>query len=127
MNSRDLLSALASANEALIDLHFHLRSNPHLSDALHGFSLRKSGTGSRIDTYAEAVVDENLSYCWWLEIALENEAWTLEASLLKDSPAGQDVIERFTETSGTTEQALVVAIKAAEEDLVRSGRNFRFA
>ena len=126
MESTSLLNALANINESLIDLHFCFRSNPRLKTARHGFDLRKSGLGFRADMYVEADVAEDVSYCWWLELAVDNEGWTLKAVLLKDSENGQKVLANLGESNGSSTESLLAAIQVAGEDVVRSGKSFEF-
>ena len=119
-----VLMSLAAVNERLIELEFHLRSRPSVSDTRHGFDLRKCGTGCRIDIYAEAYLGENVSYCWWLEISIQNDVWSLRSCVLRDSAKGQEIVEEFPERRGSTAEGLVQATQGAGDDLVTSCKGF---
>lgn len=126
-SSSVLLKHVADANEALIALHFALRSKTGICDARHGFDLRRCGDGCLIDIFVEAESKDAQVYCWWLEIQYERKAWKIESAILKNQGGRQDAIKRFPDRAGTLLQDFLSQIQASTRELVTSAEGFAFA
>jgi|SRR5947209_19155544 len=121
-----LLKEIALGNERLIDLQFEFRSKSGVKTVSHGLDLRKFKDGCLVDGYVEVEISDDQSYCWWLELRIEPTGWTIETSILKDHPGGQDVIEGFADRRGETLDNLSIELASAIEQLIQSARSFVF-
>ena len=123
--ARSLLGLLTEVNEALIAAYFKFRSRGDLAGAHHGFDLRKTDTGCLLDMYVEAVVHNDLAYCWWLELRLESQHWSLDASLLRTAEGQQQPLSRIAESRGAKLEELDHQIREAVRLLAESAAGFQ--
>ena len=120
MNTKEaanFLTAFADTNEVFISLSVSLRLNSELKQVHHGFNLRKYNNkkyGS-IEIYVEAEINDDLAYCWWLDVNFGNNTWEIDASLLKTCDGEQHTQSRLVEINGKDLEDLSEELKKTVE------------
>lgn len=123
---QNVLLKLAEVNEAMLALCHEFRSKPGIETVHHGFNLRKCGTGCLVDAYVEVEVTDDLAYCWWLEIRIAENDWSIEVSVLETKAGEQHPLERILKTAGKELEALITELGVAAAVLLSNAQRFEF-
>lgn len=120
--STKLLESIAGSNEQFIALSQWLRSLPEIK-VTRGFECRAYKSGTMIEAYVEAEVDENKTVCWWLDVGWNNEQWLIESSVLLNDDQGQKVLRTFPTRTARSLDDFVTQLAEATEDLTTHARS----
>jgi hypothetical protein len=118
-----LLECIAACNEQFIALSQWLNSLSNVKNVCRGFDCRAYETGTLLEAYVEAELDEGKVTCWWLDVSWDEEGWQIQASVLVTDDQGQRVLKNFPEKKPQTLEGLVVQMKAVTSELVTYARS----
>jgi hypothetical protein len=118
-----VLECLAACNEQLIALCQWLPSMPGIRTVSHGFSCRAYKSGTSLEAYVEADLEDEKVICWWIEVGWNREEWRIEPSVLVNDDQGQRVLRDFPEKRPKTIDDFTVELKEATSDLVAYARS----
>src|SRR5436305_44745 len=94
-----LMSALAAANERLVDLAIELRARPSVKSVLNAVSLRSYRSGPMLEAYVDAtgLNGDNIGY--WLELSWTADEWVIGTSIAinRANEEYQDTLQAFPE------------------------------
>ena|SRR5688500_805836 len=126
--SSALFRFLARVTQDLILFAVHLRKRGDLSSITSGVDMREyadplAGNRSRIsfEAFVEGDVDPGLSLCWWFELSLSDEVWTLSRRVLKDASETQETLHELPSRVFQTPSEFI----AQAQDLAGELINFR--
>ena len=117
------LECIASCNEQLIALSQWLPSAPGIRTVSHGFDCRAYESGTSVEAYVEAELEDGKVICWWLEVGWDGQEWRIEPSVLVNDDQGQRVLRDFPCKNPRTLDGLIVELKGATSDLVSYARS----
>jgi hypothetical protein len=87
-----LLEGLASINSKLLELTEITRNHSKVARVLHSLECREYRTGSVLEGYVDAELENGKSLAWWLEVHWSGDTWAIETKVLLSDSSGQDVI-----------------------------------
>ncbi len=87
------------------------------------FNLRRYQSGTNLETYVEAELEDGKVICWWLEVGWNREQWRIEPSVLVNDDHGQRVLKDFPATTLQTLDDFIGQLKEATSDLAAYARS----
>lgn len=121
----EFLSAIIDVNESFLGLYSFLRKKSGLKEVHHGCFLRKYDNSRSVEIYVEVEVNDNLAFCWWVDIDFESETWAIDLSLLKTEDGEQRVLSRLFQRTGSDLDVFAKDIKGANKVAVESVHTFQ--
>lgn len=120
------LEAIALSNERLIDLTVKLRFRSEVTEVLHDLDVRRYESGSTVEGYVDAQLQNGKGICWWLEINCDEDKWLFESrvtvSNLRVDEGSEDLI-RFEDKTAETLDEFVTSLEKATSELVESANS----
>lgn len=93
------IRAIAHARQAMIDLAARLRRDPAVREAIAGMDVREytdafSGTKPLyVEFWMDAELHSGDTRSWLLDLRWDEAAWAIDAELVLQTTAGQDVLK----------------------------------
>jgi|SRR5882724_3939880 len=112
-----VLESIAQCNEQFIALSQWLSLSGH-KNVTHDVDCRAYESGTMLEAYVEAELEDGKVICWWLDISWNRESWRIAASVLVNNDDGQEVLKDFPEKTPGTLNDFVDQLKEASADLV---------
>jgi hypothetical protein len=84
------LRALASSNERMVQIFRWLDGLQGTRNTARGMDIRVQDNGIAVEQFVEADVVDGFGVCFWLETRLDDHGCIVEASLLHQTPTGQE-------------------------------------
>lgn len=103
-----LMGSIAEINETFINASITLRSKSKFKNVHHGFDVRKYHLEYPImEIFIDAEINDNLSYCWWLDVHFNPVCWKVDMSLLKTTNGVQEELSKFLQSSNLNVDSLI--------------------
>ena len=114
----DLLEVIADSNEKFIALSQSLRLNPVVTHVLHSLECRKYATGTVLQGYVDAEIQNGKAICWWLEVHWGEGKWIIESRVSVTDDQGQDTIKEFSDKASETFSEFIIQLRQATTELM---------
>lgn len=116
----NLLEIIADSNEKLITLSQGLRSKTEVIRVLHSLECRRYSTGTVLQGYVDAEIQNGKAICWWLEVHWGEGKWVIESRVLVNSDQGQETAKEFPDRVSETFSEFIVQLGQVTSELVSS-------